>query len=665
MLKRNVESTRFAAPAAPRQQPRAVGPARSLQGRLQLTPRGFGFILTDAGASYFLKASLTRGLVGGDRLEFLGVEQCLPDSAGTKLEAVSVVRVTRLQQIVLGEVFEPAQGTQLKTLRADDPCGAVLQLRNADALDVGDVVAVSVPAYDGGPPGHLLAVDVLCNLGKRNAEGFLPNYATWRYGFQDAVPALPAGIEVNDEGRVDMERLPFVTIDADSSTDLDDALYVEATEHGWRCYVAISDVSSFIKPGSSLDEWAAQRGTSVYLPGQHLPMLPHELSSGECSLLPGVARRAVVLQLDLSPMGEVLATHVYRAWVRMAARLSYDAVARYFYSADAQDSLAWPAEVRQSVQAMHAVYQALSALRDMRGRLDFEDAEPKLVQAEDGAWNLVWENRNEAHKVVEEFMLLANQVVAGMLMARYGEGLVRRQLPPDSLDWDVLRQWAASRGYELPEQPSMQALAGLAKASTCPDYQALASMKIRSVMRPASYHWHDGVAHGGHFSLGYACYTHFTSPIRRYADLMVHRLLLREPGPWGPEELAALQLAVERCSNRSQAARAAERYMWEQLKMQTLVRQVDRTTVLRGRVIRTSLQGARIALQGWQLLCTLNAEELKAGGYRWDRGRWVSDQASCAVVEEGVQLEVAWKDVSSDRPAFPVLLVGLTASQAE
>ena len=628
-----------------------------LTGLVSLHPRGFGFVTTETGQSYFMAGNLARFVLTGDKVEFVASDELAEGESRSEVKAVR--RIKRESTFLLCELRRIGE---LWHLVPDEPCFRVLRLDETPAgLNEGDVVGVTAPAYDGTPMGKPMLVSFKVNLGIRTADGFLHKYVTWRHGFQESLPVVLKLPHPDDADRQSFTHLPFVTIDGDSTLDLDDALHVTPQGSGWLVHVAISDVSSLIQEGSDLDLAAAARGTSLYLPGQVLPMLPFEISNGVCSLIPGHDRRAVVLRLSLDSNCNVLDSEVTRAWIRSEERLTYNQVSTWLAGGEAR----FGAGVEQSLSAMASVFAVLQLNREQRGKLDFDEPEPVLKMREDGTWHLVWEGRTDAHKLVEEFMLLANQVVADMLVKRYGTSILRRQLPPLAEDWSELREWAAGEGvHDLPENPCMRALSALSRKPGA-EFQAVASQKIRSVMRPASYAVHDKtLPSNGHFSLGIESYTHLTSPIRRYADLLVHRLLLKPSGyVLSPAEREQLTNIAARCSDRARAARMAERYCWDQLKLAELITSVAAPSPMRARIIRANAQGARVLISGWQVMGWMPASQFKFKGYTWTGARWDMD-GSKPIGDGSMVDEVYWIQVIRERAAHPELQLGLSPAKA-
>jgi ribonuclease R len=648
--------------------PRSQGPAHlpvvkpqvkvaALSGTVSLNPRGFGFITDADGESYFVRANLARFLLTGDTVRFIPLE----GGEGESREVRALVSVSRPVGRLLCEVHQVAD---LLHLVPDDPCFLPLQLAVGETVTFvpGDVVSVRVPAYEGAPVARPLIVSLERNLGPRARAGFDLDYALVRFQFDDVMPedlAALRGLSAGNLEEQDVSDVPFVTIDGESTRDFDDAVYGRALPHGgWEVQVAIADVSWYVTQDSDLDKWSAERCTSLYLPGRTYPMLPEGLSTDRCSLVPGKPRRAVVLKLELDGAGNVVKTELERTLIESAARLTYTQVAGFMAN---KPDVRFAMNVEHSLQALTDVYAVLAKRREQAGRLDFDEPEPTMVQAEDGTWSLKWESRNDAHKLVEELMLLANRTAAAMLIKRYGAGLFRFQPAPDAQAWGELKEWAFAHSYTLPDAPSLRAMSELVSAQPDAEAQAAAALKIRSAMQPARYVVQRSTEQGGHFSLSVDWYTHFTSPIRRYADLLVHRLLLAPEGhQLSAADWAALSAQVEHCSERAHGARLAERMVWDRLKLQSFMSANSTEDVVAARIVRTNQRGLRVVVSGWQCSAWLPAADLRENGYQWLAEVWVGgDPGTARVLNEGVQVAVSWTSLSLVRPAYPELQVKL------
>ena len=327
--------------------------------------------------------------------------------------------------------------------------------------------------------------------------------------------AMPDTVRAEDaKGRRDLRELPFVTIDGETARDFDDAVYALREGRGFRLYVAIADVSHYVRPGDALDADARERGTSVYFPRRVIPMLPEKLSNGLCSLNPAVDRLAMVCEMAITPAGKVARYEFYPAVFRSHARLTYTAVWEML-STDAAD---------HNLETLYAVYKVLARERERRGAIDFESVETKMeFDARGKILRIVPEPRNEAHRLIEECMLAAN-VCAGNFLAERGHPVLYRvhDVPaPEKVA--ALRDFLAELGLVLPggEKPRPKDYAQLlARIRQRPDQSLLQTILLRS-MKQAVY----TPENVGHFGLAFDAYVHFTSPIRRYPDLLVHRAI--------------------------------------------------------------------------------------------------------------------------------------------
>ena len=339
--------------------------------------------------------------------------------------------------------------------------------------------------------------------------------------------ALPDTVRpVDKAGRIDLTDVPLVTIDGEDARDFDDAVYCEPLEgrkKGWRLLVAIADVSHYVGVGTALDRDAFERSTSVYFPRRVIPMLPEKISNGLCSLMPQVDRLAVVCDMVVSLEGEVTAYQFYNAVIHSAARLTYNEVWSMLSTLNVAIA---PAKLAQlpMLQDLYAVYQAFASARATRGAIDFETTETYIVADPQGRIEeILPRTRNDAHKLIEECMLAANVCAADLMVRKKHEGLYRVHDGPTVDKLTNLRAFLKTLGLTLAGGDDPQASdysAVIERIRPRPDAPLLQTMLLRS-MQQAIY----SPDNGGHFGLAYPAYAHFTSPIRRYPDLLVHRVL--------------------------------------------------------------------------------------------------------------------------------------------
>jgi ribonuclease R len=333
--------------------------------------------------------------------------------------------------------------------------------------------------------------------------------------------AMPEEVRAEDwkdakgtTGRKDLRELPFVTIDGETARDFDDAVHAVREGRGFRLRVAIADVSHYVRHGDALDVDAKERGTSVYFPRRVIPMLPEKLSNGLCSLNPKVDRLAMVCDMAIAANGKVARYEFHAAVFRSHARLTYTAVWEMLSKGKASAEL----------KTLYEVYKALSQERNRRGAIDFESVETRMeFDARGKIQRIVPEPRNEAHRLIEECMLAANVCAGDFLASRQHPVLYRVHDVPALEKVKALRDFLAELGLVLPggDKPKPKDYAQLLeKIRPRPDHALLQTILLRS-MKQAIY-TPDNV---GHFGLAFDAYVHFTSPIRRYPDLLVHRAI--------------------------------------------------------------------------------------------------------------------------------------------
>ena len=500
-------------------------------GRIQGHRDGFGFLIPDAGgADMFLPPREMQKAMHGDRVLVKRVgfdargrpegkivevtERAHPTLVGRFLSERGVTIVVPEDQRIKHDILIPpgegrhAQPGQVVTVEITDP-------PSRHAAPIGRVVEVLGEIDDPGMEIEIAVrkFDVPHQFGEAALE---------------VAEKLPATVRPADlKGRVDLRDVPLVTIDGEDARDFDDAVYCEpfgeGRGSGFRLIVAIADVSHYVRPRDPLDREAALRSTSVYFPRRVIPMLPEKLSNGLCSLNPQVDRLVLVCDMVVSARGQVKAYQFYEAVMHSAARLTYDEVWGILSGRDALAIRTRAALVPQ-LQHLHDVYRVLAKAREGRGAMDFDTVETKIVCDAAGRIERIEpRTRNDAHRLIEECMLAAN-VCAGDFMKRSRHpGLYRVHEGPTVDRLRNLREFLRSVALSLGggEEPTPRDYAELAaQVKGRPDAPLLQTMMLRS-MQQAMYSPHNS----GHFGLAYEVYTHFTSPIRRYPDLLTHRVI--------------------------------------------------------------------------------------------------------------------------------------------
>ena len=456
-----------------------------------------------------------------------------------------------------GGVIEPAERRSRRDLAvpAEETAGA-----RTGELVVGEI--------EPGSRLGLADARVVERLGDADSPGAISLATIHAHGlpmrFPDAALAEAERAEPPDlEGRADLRALPLVTIDGADARDFDDAVWAEAdpapdNPGGWRALVAIADVAHFVRPGSALDKAARERGNSAYFPDRVVPMLPEALSADLCSLKPDVDRACLAAHLRVDASGEVLDWRFERALMRSAARLTYDEVQTA--AERGGDGLA--PSVSAALLSLYGVYATLKAARERRGALELELPEREVTMAEDGSVSRIgFARRHDSHRLIEELMIAANVAAASALEAKRAPCMYRVHDLPDSAKLEVLREFLRSRGIAMPRSGAMRpdAFNRFLALLENPRDVGIASLMILRAQAQAAY----SPRNIGHYGLGLVRYAHFTSPIRRYADLLVHRALIDAyglgPGGAGRTEPEAWQQLGTQISGTERRAQAAER----------------------------------------------------------------------------------------------------------
>ncbi len=497
-----------------------------LAGRVQGHPDGHGyFIPDDGGPDVFLAPREMHKALHGDRVS---CRQIGFDRRG-RPEGVIVDVLERAHRKVVGRVhvdrgiwFLVAEDRRINQDLLIPPDG------RADA-EAGEVVVAEIIEQ---PTAHIQALArVVEVLGHYTDPGMEIEIALRKHdlpfefsaGAAKLAAKLPKSVRVKDKtARADLTALPLVTIDGETARDFDDAVFAEGKGRGFRLVVAIADVSHYVQEGDALDVDARARGNSVYFPRRVIPMLPEELSNGLCSLNPGVDRLCVACDMDISPSGQIKAYRFYSALMHSRARLTYTQVAQWLDRPETIDQA--HAHLLPHLQTLQTLFELLLKERAKRGAIDFESSETVLDFDDLGKIESIkLAQRNQAHRLIEECMLAANVCAARLLLTSEQPALYRVHEGPSPDKLAGLREFLGGFGLSLPggEEPGAKDYAQLlAKIRPRPDFALLQTVLLRS-LKQAVY----SPSNLGHFGLAYDAYTHFTSPIRRYPDLVVHRAI--------------------------------------------------------------------------------------------------------------------------------------------
>lgn len=421
--------------------------------------------------------------------------------------------------------------------------------------------------------------------------------------------------------RIDLRRLPLVTIDGEDARDFDDAVYCEARpQGGWRLLVAIADVSHYVKPNSPLDIEAKNRGNSVYFPGQVIPMLPEILSNQLCSLKPQVDRLCMVCEMTISADGKMLRHRFYDAVMHSAARLTYTEVAAILVKKDTKLQKRYQT-LLPHLHNLYDLYKVFLQKRQQRGAIDFETIETRVVFGDDRKIKeIIPVQRNDAHRLIEECMIMAN-VAAAKHIAKYQiPGLYRVHEPPVADKVKEVRQFLAELGLSLGNsrsknlQPSDYAEL-LQRIEERPDSHLIQMVLLRSLTQ-AIYSPHNH----GHFGLAFSNYAHFTSPIRRYPDLLLHRairhILLKKPAAEFPYTVTEIEAIGAQCSQTERRADEATRDALDWLKCEYMLDRVGEE--FPGIVTKVTSFGLFVELTNIYVEGLLHITALQNDYYRFD-----------------------------------------------
>jgi ribonuclease R len=549
-------------------------PARMdlVKGRISAHRDGFGFVIPDDGGSdLYISSREMRKVLHGDRV-LAGVTGT--DRQGRREGMIAEV-LERANDSIVGRYVEE---NGIALVVPDDPRinqDVMIPLQDSAGARPGQVVVATIvnePNERQPPVGKITEI-----LGQSGAPGMATEIAIrshglpfeWPDGVEAAAEAFGDSVpEEMKAGRKDLRDLPLVTIDGADARDFDDAVFARKQKKGWRLIVAIAEVSSYVKPGSLLDGEATHRSTSVYFPSRVIPMLPEALSNGLCSLKPAVDRLCLACEMTISGNGTVQRSRFVAAVMNSSARLTYGQVADYFESGVLKhhDDMA---DVKSNLDDLHALYKALKSARLKRGAIDFETTEYGFQFDKRGAVaGLVAQERNDAHKLIEECMILANVEAARFLLSNKLPAPYRVHASPPEAKLEALGDFLRGQGIRVPwrDNPEPRDFETIVlEAKGRPDEHLILAVLLRS-QSLAAYQ----PANEGHFGLALDAYAHFTSPIRRYPDLLVHRaihhLLERGKASDYPYSSEAMSELCARCSHNSRRAEDAERDVIDRLK---------------------------------------------------------------------------------------------------
>ncbi|HEC13203.1 MAG TPA: ribonuclease R [Acidiferrobacteraceae bacterium] len=549
-------------------------------GRVMGHADGFGFLIPDEGGEdLFLAPRDMRQVLHGDRAmaRVVGV-----DHRGRRQGAIVEVLEHHHHSIVGRLINENGMDFVVPDDKRITQDILIPPGERGDAQHGQIVVAriVAQPSRRSRPAGRISEV-----LGDHMAPGLEVEIAIrkheipvqWPEAVSAAADALPAQVpEDQKQNRQDLRDLALVTIDGVDSRDFDDAVYCESKMNGYRLIVAIADVSSYVQPNSDLDQEAYQRGNSVYFPLRVIPMLPEALSNGLCSLNPDVDRLCVVCDMDIDQQGIVKGFRFYEAVMRSQARLTYNQAAAILIDKD-QGLIERHRPVLSSLYALYDLYKILRAARHKRGAVDLDLPETRIVYDDNKRIECIVPTvRNDAHRLIEECMLAANVCAADLLAKHKHPSLYRIHEGPSADKLEDLRSFLGELGLHLGggDKPDSKDYGNLIDQLEGRSDIALVQTVLLRSLSQAMYS-PDNV---GHFALGYVNYTHFTSPIRRYPDLMVHRAIKHvisgKPIAKDKETQASVNQQGEHCSMTERRADDATRDVIGWLKAEFMMGKV-------------------------------------------------------------------------------------------
>ena len=593
-----------------------------ISGVVQGHPDGFGFLITDDktklnGEDLFLSPKEMSQVMHGDRAM---VRMSGLDRRGRPEGKIVEVLERRTQRLV-GRVIRSSGVTIVaaedKRINQDILIPYHLDM-NAKAGQVVMVELTEQPSSHAQPMGKV--VEILGNYADSGMEieialrkHKLPHEFTAEA--KSLAESYPRLVQPADyKGRIDCREMPLITIDGETARDFDDAVYAEPQGKGWRLVVAIADVSFYVKPNDALDKGAFERGNSVYFPRRVIPMLPEALSNGLCSLNPDVERLCMICDMQVDGLGIVKQYKFYPSVMRSQARMTYTQVYEILQNPESElaQKYTW---LMPHLQHLYSVYKLMLTQREKRGAIEFESSETIMVFNDQGKIDkIVPSTRNEAHKLIEECMLAANVCAADFLNSHEHPALYRIHEGPTPEKLELLRTFMGEFGFgvgggDKPHAKDYGKL--LAKIKERPDAQLLQTVLLRSMMQ-AVY----SPDNAGHFGLAYEAYAHFTSPIRRYPDLLIHRAIKAvlngdkyKAGDW-----AALGI---HCSMTERRADDATRDVTNWLKCFYMQDKIGE--VFEGTVAGVTSFGLFVALDGVYVEGLLHVTELGNDYFHYDK----------------------------------------------
>ncbi len=631
-------------------------------GRVIGHPDGFGFLKPDDGGDdLYLSFKEMRPLLHDDR----AVVRVTGMDRRNRLEGAVVEVLERNTHTVVGKLYqESGVGFVVpdsKRLSKDIviPSSEIGEARKGQMV-VAEII--DQPTKRTPPIGRIVEI-----LGDHMGPGMETDIAIRTHNIRNAWPEeverqtavlVPEVMEADKQGRVDLRHLPLVTIDGADSRDFDDAVFCEPKPKGWRLLVSIADVSHYVQPGSALDQEARARGNSVYFPDRVVPMLPEVLSNGLCSINPEVDRLCMTCELYIDQEGVVKRSKFFPAVMRSHARLIYDDVAALLQG-DAKLRKKYK-QLVPHLQHLHDLFKALQSQRAQRGAIDFDTTETRIeFNAQQRVERIVPVERNDAHRLIEECMLAANVATAKFLLRKKQPALYRIHEGPAEEKLTDLREFLGELGLSLSGGKKPQAgdyAQLLEQISDRPDRHLIQTVLLRSLSQ--AVYSSDNV---GHFGLSYQAYTHFTSPIRRYPDLIVHRALKHIIDGGSADDFdytkADLQGLGEHCSSTERKADEATRDALDWLKCEYMQDKVGET--FNGIITSVNSFGVFVELEAIYVDGLVHITALDNDYYHYDPvGHRLTGERTGKVLRLGDPLTIKVANVNLDDRKIDFLLAG-------
>jgi ribonuclease R len=554
-----------------------------IKGTLTCHPNGFGFVIPeeDGAEDIFIPPRKMKDAMHGDGV-VARVESCKADG---KREG-SIIRITQRALKDLVGTFRKTRGSSF-VVPSDEKIlqDIVIPARSSLKARDGDVVAVEITSY---PARHQPATGIITKvLGDPTDPDVEADIITIKYGLSTTFPdevlleaeKIPTTVsEAECKGRTDLRDIKSFTIDGETARDFDDAVGIKRTEKGFKLYVSIADVSHYVKVGTALDTEAFARATSVYFPDRCIPMLPETLSNEMCSLKPKVDRLALTAELDFDKSGKEIGAKFYESVINSAERLTYTKVKAILQDKDPELTKQYSA-ITEDLAVMYELAKLLSKRRSREGSLDFDLPEPQIILDMEGrVEDIIRSERNLAHRLIEDFMLAANRAVARLFTSKKIPAIYRVHDKPDAEKLNDFKEFIKGFSLEITGEPTPKALQKVLQKAAGTSQERLISHVLLRSMKQAVY----SEENNGHFGLAFKDYTHFTSPIRRYPDLIVHRLLKeilnKSYTKARQEHMAAwLPSAALHASQRERKAMEAEREIVDLKKAQFMQDKVGDT----------------------------------------------------------------------------------------